>query len=57
MATRDWRLRWSEAEAYRAKGKPMEARSCYMQINGDESLHVDIRKRAKRAAMELGAPS
>jgi len=32
----------------------MEARACYMQINTDKSLHVDIHKHAKRAAMELG---
>src|SRR5690606_26899154 len=54
IGSRDWRLRWNEAEAYRGLGRMMEARGCYTQINMDESLHVDIRKRAKRAAMELG---
>ncbi len=57
MGERDWRLRWNEAEGYRGLGKIMEARACYMQINADKSLHVDIRKRAKRAAMDLGAPA
>jgi len=55
MNDRDWKLRWNEAEAYRGAGRLMEARGVYMQLNTDESLHVDIRKRAKRAAMELGA--
>lgn len=54
MKDRDWKLRWNEAEAYRGAGKLMEARGVYMQLNTDESLHVDIRKRAKRAAMEMG---
>ena len=54
MGGRDWRLRWNEAEAYAGLKRMMEARGCFMQINADESLHVDIRKRAKRAAMELG---
>jgi tetratricopeptide (TPR) repeat protein len=54
MKTRSWQLRWNEAEAYRGLGKKMEARACYMQINSDESLALDIRKRAKRAAGELG---
>src|SRR5690606_25016155 len=54
MGGRDWRLRWNEAEAYNGLKRSMEARGCFMQINADESLHVDIRKRAKRAAMELG---
>jgi tetratricopeptide (TPR) repeat protein len=56
MAKRDWRLRWNEAEAYRGLGKLMEARACYTQINMDEGLHVDIRKRARRAATEMGMP-
>lgn len=55
MGARDWRLRWNEAEAYNGLKRMMEARACFMQLNADESLHVDIRKRAKRAAMELGA--
>jgi tetratricopeptide (TPR) repeat protein len=54
MQDRDWRLRWNEAEAYRGLSRLMEARGCYMQINMDDKLHVDIRKRAKRAAMEMG---
>ncbi|MBW2455473.1 MAG: tetratricopeptide repeat protein [Deltaproteobacteria bacterium] len=54
MTKRDWRLRWNEAEAYRGLKRLMEARGCYMALNMDESLHVDIRKRAKRAAMEMG---
>jgi tetratricopeptide (TPR) repeat protein len=54
MNGRDWTLRWNEAEAYRGLGKQMEARACYMAINADESLHVDIRKKAKRTVMEMG---
>jgi tetratricopeptide (TPR) repeat protein len=56
MPARDWRLRWNEAEAYRGLGRVMEARACYMQLNQDERLLVDVRRRAKRAAMELGQP-
>ncbi|MEM9691499.1 MAG: tetratricopeptide repeat protein [Myxococcota bacterium] len=55
LAARDWRLRWNEAEAYRGLGRMMEARAVFMQLNSDGELHVDIRKRAKRAAQELGA--
>ncbi len=47
---RDWRLRWNEAEAYSGLGRKMEARACFTAINFDETLHVDIRRRAKRAA-------
>jgi tetratricopeptide (TPR) repeat protein len=54
MKGRDWKLRWNEAEAYRGLGKQMEARACYMAINADDSLHVDIRKKAKRTVMEMG---
>lgn len=54
LPERDWKLRWNEAEAYRGLDQIMQARAVYMQLNSDESLHVDIRKRAKRAAMELG---
>ncbi len=57
LVKRDWTLRWNEAEAYRGLGRVMEARAVYMQLNADETLHVDIRKRAKRAAMELGTGS
>lgn len=55
MPDRGWQLRWNEAEAYRGLNRVMEARACFMTINSDERLHVDIRKRAKRAAMEMGA--
>jgi tetratricopeptide (TPR) repeat protein len=55
MAKRSWQLRWNEAEAYRGLSRGMEARACFMQLNADESLAIDIRKRAKRAAAELGA--
>jgi hypothetical protein len=55
MTGRPWMLRWNEAEAYRGLGKQVEARACYMAINMDESLHLDIRKRAKRAVQELGS--
>ncbi len=57
MKTRDWQLRWNEAEAYRGLKRLMEARACYLQINADESLQIDIRKRAKRAATEMSEPS
>jgi tetratricopeptide (TPR) repeat protein len=46
----NWKLRWSEAEAYAAQGKNDEAYACFLAINGDETLLVDVRKRAKRAA-------
>ncbi len=50
MGARDWKLRWNEAEAYARTGKKVEARASFTQIQGDPSLHVDVRKRAKRAA-------
>jgi tetratricopeptide (TPR) repeat protein len=50
----DWKLRWNEAEAYAGAGKKMEARACFTAINADETLHVDVRKRAKRAANQAG---
>lgn len=50
MKTRSWQLRWNEAEAYAGLGKVVEARACFSAINFDDSLHVDIRRRAKRAA-------
>ena len=56
MTTRSWQLRWNEAEAYRGLKRLMEARGCFMQINSDETLAIDIRKRAKRAAGDLAAP-
>ncbi|AKT40213.1 tetratricopeptide repeat protein [Chondromyces crocatus] len=49
MKKRDWKLRWNEAEAYVGLEKRAEARACFSAINFDESLHVDVRKRAKRA--------
>jgi tetratricopeptide (TPR) repeat protein len=49
MGKRDWRMRWNEAEAYARAGKKMEARAAFTQIAADSSLHVDVRKRAKRA--------
>lgn len=55
MAKRSWQLRWNEAEAYRGLSRVMEARACFMQLNADDSLAIDIRKRAKRAATELAA--
>ena len=56
MKDRNWQLRWNEAEAYLGLGKAMEARALFTAINADESLHVDIRKKAKRAVrqMEMG---
>jgi tetratricopeptide (TPR) repeat protein len=56
MPKRDWKLRWNEAEAYLNVGKKIEARACFSAINFDESLHVDIRKRAKRAVTTLDEP-
>lgn len=53
IKTRDWQLRWNEAEAYAALGRAMEARALFSALNHDESLHVEIRKRAKRAAMNV----
>ncbi|MCA9647694.1 MAG: tetratricopeptide repeat protein [Polyangiaceae bacterium] len=50
ITKRSWQLRWGEAEAYAGVGKKMEARTAFTAINQDESLLIDIRKRAKRAA-------
>ncbi|MCA9626094.1 MAG: tetratricopeptide repeat protein [Myxococcales bacterium] len=47
---RSWQLRWGEAEAYAGSGKKIEARAAFTAINQDESLLIDIRRRAKRAA-------
>jgi tetratricopeptide (TPR) repeat protein len=47
----DWKLRWNEAEALAAAGRKMEAQAAFAAINRDETLHVDVRKRAKRAAL------
>jgi tetratricopeptide (TPR) repeat protein len=49
LTKRDWRLRWAEAEAYLGLDKRMEARTLFSAINFDDTLHVDIRRRAKRA--------
>jgi tetratricopeptide (TPR) repeat protein len=53
MAHRDWKLRWNEAEAYGGLGKKLEARAAFSAINFDDRLHVDIRKRAKRAVTSI----
>ncbi len=53
-----WQLRWGEAEAYAGVGKKVEARAAFAAINQDESLLIDIRRRAKRAAERaLGSES
>jgi tetratricopeptide (TPR) repeat protein len=55
---RDWKLRWNQAEAFASLGRKMEAQAVFASINHDDSLHVDVRKRAKRAAMNAaGAPA
>jgi len=54
MKTHDWKARWNYAEAFAAAGRKMEAQTVFSGINHDESLHVDVRKRAKRAAMGVG---
>lgn len=53
LGKRSWKLRWNEAEAYSALGKKLEARACFSAINHDESLSVDVRKKARRAVREL----
>jgi tetratricopeptide (TPR) repeat protein len=53
MSKRDWKLRWNEAEAYAGLGKKIEARAAFSAINFDDRLHVDIRKRAKRAVKSI----
>lgn len=53
MSDRDWKLRWNEAEAYAGLGKKMEARAAFSAINFDDRLHVDIRRRAKRAVKSI----
>ncbi|MGE3674005.1 MAG: tetratricopeptide repeat protein, partial [Polyangiaceae bacterium] len=50
ITKRSWQLRWGEAEAYAGSGKKMEARTAFGAIAGDESLLIDLRRRAKRAA-------
>ena len=54
MKDRSWRLRWTEAEALGALGRKQEARAAFTALNLDEALHVDLRKRAKRAANAVG---
>jgi tetratricopeptide (TPR) repeat protein len=54
MGKRDWKVRWNEAEALARSGKKIEARAAFTQINMDTTLHVDVRKRAKRAAGAVG---
>lgn len=56
MKDRDWKLRWNEAEAYLGLGKQMEARALFTALNADERLHVDIRKKAKRAVRQMEMP-
>jgi tetratricopeptide (TPR) repeat protein len=53
MSQRDWKLRWNEAEAYAGLGKKLEARGAFSAINFDDRLHVDIRRRAKRAVKSI----
>lgn len=55
LTKRDWRLRWSEADAYLGLGKKMEARAAFTAINADDSLHVSVRARAKRAVENMGS--
>ncbi|HEY5241159.1 MAG TPA: tetratricopeptide repeat protein [Polyangiaceae bacterium] len=54
MKTHDWKARWNYAEAFAAAGRKMEAQTVFAGINHDESLHLDVRKRAKRAATGAG---
>ncbi len=54
MGKRSWQLRWNEAEAYARTDKKVEARAAFAQIQGDPTLHVDVRKRAKRAVTSVG---
>lgn len=53
MGKRNWQLRWNEAEAYSGLDKRVEARAAFSALNFDESLHVDVRKRAKRAVKSI----
>ncbi|HVJ90947.1 MAG TPA: tetratricopeptide repeat protein [Labilithrix sp.] len=53
IGKRDWKLRWNEAEAMRGLGKLSEARAAFAAINADDSLHVEVRRRAKRAVRAL----
>lgn len=49
MKTRNWTLRWSEAESYGRVGKKMEAHAAFGALSQDTSLPATLRKRAKRA--------
>lgn len=51
MAKRDVKLRWNEAEALLSSGKKVEAQAAFSAISMDDRLHVDLRKRAKRAVL------
>jgi tetratricopeptide (TPR) repeat protein len=51
LGRRDWKLRWNEAEALKGLDKKVEARAAFTAIQGDETLPVEIRRRAKRAAL------
>jgi tetratricopeptide (TPR) repeat protein len=53
MGKRDWKLRWNEAEAFLGLEKKVEARAAFTAINFDETLHLDVRKRAKRAVKSI----
>jgi tetratricopeptide (TPR) repeat protein len=53
ISKRDWKMRWGEAEAFVGAGKKIEARTAFSAINMDETLHLDVRKRAKRAAESI----
>jgi hypothetical protein len=37
----------------RGAGKKNEARAAFSAINSDESLHVEVRRRAKKAVNQL----
>jgi tetratricopeptide (TPR) repeat protein len=54
MKSRSWKVRWTEAEGYAALGKKVEARAAFTALNADESLPIEIRKRAKRAVDRAG---
>jgi Flp pilus assembly protein TadD len=57
LRAHDWKLRFSEAEAYRGLGKRVEARAAFAAINQDASLPVEVRKLAKRAVLSMGDPA
>ncbi len=53
IGKRDWKLRWNEAEAMRGAGKKTEAQAAFSALNADETLHVEVRRRAKKAVNAL----